>query len=354
MRSDPPAAWRGHAACGAQHGPRRAGGDGNLRGRYRVVGSEGASCSTCRWRCCWAGAAMRCRSTAAAASPATATGELRDQLAAWVERDGCRWVKMKVGTEPERDPQRVRGGEATRSVTHGLFVDANGAYSASRRWSWRTHSREQALPGSRSRCRPTIWQGLRLAARPRAGRDGNRRRRIWLHDRLFPPNAGCWRGRCAAGRRHALRWRHRLAAGGRVVRGAPHRFVRSLCALRCICMPPAPRRGFGTSNGSTTMCASSTCCSMARRRPRDGVIRPDLSRPGMGLDAETQRSRHARMRVSSDETMAARRHRLDGACGAQCACGQCSMPVLRGSAIPTAHRLATFATRGSASRHRRR
>jgi L-alanine-DL-glutamate epimerase-like enolase superfamily enzyme len=53
--------------------------------------------------------------------------ELRGQLSGWVERDGCRWVKMKIGAEPERDPHRVAAakdaiGERT------LFVDANGAY----------------------------------------------------------------------------------------------------------------------------------------------------------------------------------------------------------------------------------
>jgi L-alanine-DL-glutamate epimerase-like enolase superfamily enzyme len=54
---------------------------------------------------------------------------LREQLAGWVERDGCRWVKMKIGSEPERDPKRV---EAARQAIdgHGLFVDANGAFSA--------------------------------------------------------------------------------------------------------------------------------------------------------------------------------------------------------------------------------
>ena len=54
---------------------------------------------------------------------------LRDQLACWVERDGCAWVKMKIGTQPERDPHRV--GVARAAIgDHGLFVDANGAYSA--------------------------------------------------------------------------------------------------------------------------------------------------------------------------------------------------------------------------------
>jgi L-alanine-DL-glutamate epimerase-like enolase superfamily enzyme len=57
---------------------------------------------------------------------------LREQLAGWVERDGCRWVKMKIGSDPQRDPQRVKAareaiGDADRA---GLFVDANGALSA--------------------------------------------------------------------------------------------------------------------------------------------------------------------------------------------------------------------------------
>ena len=54
--------------------------------------------------------------------------QLRDQLAGWVERDGCRWVKMKVGSDPARDPARVAAARAAIG-TAGLFVDANGALS---------------------------------------------------------------------------------------------------------------------------------------------------------------------------------------------------------------------------------
>ena len=32
----------------------------------------------------------------------------RDSYLAGCERDGCRWVKMKIGTDPDRDPHRVR------------------------------------------------------------------------------------------------------------------------------------------------------------------------------------------------------------------------------------------------------
>jgi len=54
--------------------------------------------------------------------------QLAKQLGAWVEQDGCRWVKMKVGTEPDRDPARVRAAKQAIGSA-ALFVDANGALS---------------------------------------------------------------------------------------------------------------------------------------------------------------------------------------------------------------------------------
>ncbi len=54
--------------------------------------------------------------------------ELRDQLAGWVARDGCRFVKMKIGSQPKDDARRVAlAKDAIGGAT--LFVDANGAYS---------------------------------------------------------------------------------------------------------------------------------------------------------------------------------------------------------------------------------
>jgi L-alanine-DL-glutamate epimerase-like enolase superfamily enzyme len=53
---------------------------------------------------------------------------LAQQLSGWVERYGCRWVKMKVGTHPDQDPHRVK--VAKRAIGNAtLFVDGNGAYS---------------------------------------------------------------------------------------------------------------------------------------------------------------------------------------------------------------------------------
>jgi L-alanine-DL-glutamate epimerase-like enolase superfamily enzyme len=54
--------------------------------------------------------------------------QLTRQLADWVGRDGCRAVKMKIGSAPQDDARRVRlAKEAIGEAS--LFVDANGAYS---------------------------------------------------------------------------------------------------------------------------------------------------------------------------------------------------------------------------------
>lgn len=53
---------------------------------------------------------------------------MKDQLSAWVNVDGCRCVKIKIGTHPERDPQRVRDARSAIGDA-ALFVDANGALS---------------------------------------------------------------------------------------------------------------------------------------------------------------------------------------------------------------------------------
>jgi L-alanine-DL-glutamate epimerase-like enolase superfamily enzyme len=52
--------------------------------------------------------------------------KLREQLAHWVHVDGCRAVKMKIGSDPGRDPARVKA--ARKAIGDAaLFVDANGA-----------------------------------------------------------------------------------------------------------------------------------------------------------------------------------------------------------------------------------
>ncbi len=54
---------------------------------------------------------------------------LARQLSDWVQREGCRAVKMKIGTDPAIDPRRVAVAKAAIGDRE-LFVDANGAFSA--------------------------------------------------------------------------------------------------------------------------------------------------------------------------------------------------------------------------------
>ena len=55
-------------------------------------------------------------------------GRLQAQLGAWVER-GIPRVKMKVGRRPGDDPARVRAARRAIGDDAELFVDANGAYA---------------------------------------------------------------------------------------------------------------------------------------------------------------------------------------------------------------------------------
>jgi L-alanine-DL-glutamate epimerase-like enolase superfamily enzyme len=54
--------------------------------------------------------------------------QLTCQLGGWANQ-GFSMVKMKIGTEPERDPHRVEVARAAIGPAVRLFVDANGAYT---------------------------------------------------------------------------------------------------------------------------------------------------------------------------------------------------------------------------------
>ncbi|TXH33932.1 MAG: mandelate racemase [Rhodospirillaceae bacterium] len=53
---------------------------------------------------------------------------LAEQLAGWVERDGCAAVKMKIGSDPAHDANRVRVAREAIGRAE-LYVDANGAFT---------------------------------------------------------------------------------------------------------------------------------------------------------------------------------------------------------------------------------
>ena len=55
--------------------------------------------------------------------------QLREQLSGWVANEGCAFVKMKVGSEPDRDPERVKVAKNAIGEQATLFVDGNGAFT---------------------------------------------------------------------------------------------------------------------------------------------------------------------------------------------------------------------------------
>ncbi len=70
--------------------------------------------------------------------------QLQRQLQHWVEKDGCQWVKMKVGSDPELDPHRTSIARRAIGET-GLFVDANGAYKTKQALELALHFAEQRV-----------------------------------------------------------------------------------------------------------------------------------------------------------------------------------------------------------------
>ncbi len=77
--------------------------------------------------------------------------QLRAQLGGWAEQ-GFDRVKMKIGTHPQQDPERVRVAREAIGPDCELFVDANGVPTPSRsRWRWPIGSPSRVWSGSRSR-----------------------------------------------------------------------------------------------------------------------------------------------------------------------------------------------------------
>ena len=163
--------------------------------------------------------------------------ELKSQLGCWVSRNGCAFVKMKVGTDPDDDPRRVAVAKAAIGDAT-LFVDANGAYTVKQALALAARFADQKVGWFEEPVSSDDLRGLRADPQSRARWNGHRSRRIRLYDLLCPRDARGGSGRRAASRRHALRRRDGVSADWRIVRGVPNRSVRSLCAgaasARCL------------------------------------------------------------------------------------------------------------------------
>jgi L-alanine-DL-glutamate epimerase-like enolase superfamily enzyme len=207
--------------------------------------------------------------------------QLQRQLGGWADQKIPR-VKMKIGTHPEDDVARVRAARAAIGPTTQLFVDANGAYSRKQALAQAERFAEFDVSWFEEPVSSDDLDGLRLVRdRAPAGMD------------------------IAAGEYGYDLWyfRRMLEAGAVDVLQAD--------ASRCAGITGFLRAGALCESRSLPMsahCAPSlhvhACCALPQLRhleyfhdhvrieqmlfdgaltPKDGVLYPDLSRPGMGL-----------------------------------------------------------------------
>lgn len=88
--------------------------------------------------------------------------QMERQLTAWMGQ-GIRGMKMKVGSEPDRDPERVNHARRVIGPKARLFVDANGAYTRKQALVLAdTFARESAVSWFEEPVSSDDLEGLRL------------------------------------------------------------------------------------------------------------------------------------------------------------------------------------------------
>ena len=207
---------------------------------------------------------------------------LSEQLAMWVEKDGCRWVKMKVGSDPQEDVARVRAARAAVGSA-GLFVDANGAYARKEAVEFARRVAELGASWFEEPVSSDDLEGLRL-----------------MRDRA-PPGMEIAAGEYGYEPRY---FRRMLEAGAvDVIQADATRCCGITGFLRAAALADAYM--IPLSAHTAPALHLHVCCAAPRLRhiewfhdhvrieqmlfdgaptPEAGAIRPDLSRPGHGLE----------------------------------------------------------------------
>ena len=217
---------------------------------------------------------------------------LQAQLAGWVEQ-GIGMVKMKVGSEPAADLERVRAARAAIGPDAGLFVDANGAYDRKQALGFADRFAEHGVVWFEEPVSSDDLEGLRL-----------------LRDRA-PPGMDVTAGEYG----YDLHYFRRMLAAGAVDVLQPDAtrclgvtgFMHAAALCRC--------HGLPLSAHTAPALHRHLCCAAETARhleyfhdharieemlfdgagaPRAGQLRPDLSRPGLGLELrEAEAARYA-------------------------------------------------------------
>lgn len=208
--------------------------------------------------------------------------QLQQQLGGWVEQ-GIPRVKMKIGRDPEADIQRVREAREAIGPQTALFVDANGAYSRKQALALATFFEEEGVTWFEEPVSSDDLEGLRLIRdRAPAGME--------IAAGEYGYDLGYFRRMLEAGAVDVLQADATRCAG-----------ITGFLRVGALC----ESRGLPLSAHCGPSLHVHPCCALPNFRhleyfhdharieqmvfdgaliPRDGVLTPDLSRPGMGLE----------------------------------------------------------------------
>lgn len=211
--------------------------------------------------------------------------QLDQQLSSWVD-EGLTMVKMKVGTNPDQDPHRVRRAREAIGPSAELFVDANGAYSRKQALAMADIFATEGVTWFEEPVTSDDLEGLRfLRDRGPAGLDITAGE--YGYDTVY------FRRMMQAGAVDCLQADATRCMG-------PSGFLRTAALCRAFALP--------LSAHTAPSIHLHTCCATAESRhveyfhdhvriehmlfdgaaaARDGCLRPDLSRPGLGIEFRT-------------------------------------------------------------------
>lgn len=211
--------------------------------------------------------------------------QLRTQLGGWAEQ-GFSMVKMKVGTDPAKDPHRAVVARKSIGEKVKLFVDANGAYSVKQALELAKTFRESGVEWFEEPVSSDNLAGLaQIRSSAPAGMDiaaGEYGYTAWYFDRMLSFGAvdvlqadatrcGGISGFLDAG---SLCWAKNVALSSHC---GPSVHLHVCCAV-----PRVIHMEFFHDHVRIERMLFDGFCE-----PVGGVMSPDLSRPGLGLELKT-------------------------------------------------------------------
>ncbi|HEX5272877.1 MAG TPA: enolase C-terminal domain-like protein, partial [Gemmataceae bacterium] len=211
---------------------------------------------------------------------------LRDQLAGWVSQ-GIPRVKMKIGTHPAADLDRVRAARDAVGPAAALFVDANGAYTRKQALEFAERFAELGVSWFEEPVSSDDLAGLRLIRdRAPAGMDvaaGEYGYDPYYFERMLDAGAVDVL-QADATRCLGITGFLRAAA----LADAHHLELSAHCAPSLHVHPGCAVTNFRNLEYFHDHVRIEHMLFDGALTPRDGALPPDLSRPGLGLEFKRQ------------------------------------------------------------------